>query len=374
MSINTQQQLFFEPISGHAFNKDLSQIVVSDSSQTTKILKKDKTGKYKVDKVLKQHIERVTSVDWAPATNRIVTCGGDRNAYVWTYCQESDEWKPGLVLLRINRAATFVRWSPKEDRFAVGSGARLLSVCYFEAENNWWVSKHIKKPIRSTILSVDWHPNNYLLAVGSCDFKCRVFSSALKELSDQPETSPWMPKLSKFGVLLAEFDSNNGWVHGVKFSPSGSMLAWVAHDCSVNVVNMNNMDKVHTIHTNILPYMSVLWLTNNSFVTAGHNNYPDLYNVDEAGNVKYGAKLDVTKETDLQGNLSAMARFQKLDEQGIAETGTRLTTTHLNAITELRVVSKDRGNVTAFSSTGKDGKLVIWDVGALCKAISGLKI
>eukprot|EP00116_Pleurobrachia_bachei_P015545 sb/3475807/ len=46
-----------------------------------------------------------------------------------------------------------------------------------------WVSKHIKKPIRSTILCVDWHPSNYILAIGSCDFKCRVFSSALKDAS-----------------------------------------------------------------------------------------------------------------------------------------------------------------------------------------------
>jgi hypothetical protein len=35
----------------------------------------------------------------------------DRNAYVWT--QEGDEWKPHLVILRINRAATCVRWSPE---------------------------------------------------------------------------------------------------------------------------------------------------------------------------------------------------------------------------------------------------------------------
>jgi actin related protein 2/3 complex subunit 1A/1B len=25
----------------------------------------------------------VTGIDWAPKTNRIVTCSADRNAYVW---------------------------------------------------------------------------------------------------------------------------------------------------------------------------------------------------------------------------------------------------------------------------------------------------
>jgi len=75
-----------------------------------------------------QHDKIVTSIDWAPNSNQIVTASQDRNAYVWQ--QASDPltgrmvWKPTLVLLRINRAATFVRWSPFEDKFAVASGAR----------------------------------------------------------------------------------------------------------------------------------------------------------------------------------------------------------------------------------------------------------
>ena len=113
----------------------------------------------------------MTSIDWAPKTNRIATCSQDRNAYIWTYDRASNQWKPTLVLLRINRAATCIKWSPNEDKFAVASGARLIAVCYFDEENNWWVSKHIKKPIRSTVLSLDWHPGNILVSAGSSDMK-----------------------------------------------------------------------------------------------------------------------------------------------------------------------------------------------------------
>lgn len=77
----------------------------------------------------------LAGIDWAPKSDRIVTCGADRNAYVWS--QKDGIWKPTLVILRINRAATFVKWSPLENKFAVGSGARLISVCYFESENDW---------------------------------------------------------------------------------------------------------------------------------------------------------------------------------------------------------------------------------------------
>lgn len=78
---------------------------------------------------------RLLGIDWAPKSDRIVTCGADRNAYVWS--QKDGVWKPTLVILRINRAATFVKWSPLENKFAVGSGARLISVCYFESDNDW---------------------------------------------------------------------------------------------------------------------------------------------------------------------------------------------------------------------------------------------
>lgn len=78
-----------------------------------------------------------TGIDWAPESNRIVTCGTDRNAYVWTL--KGHTWKPTLVILRINRAARCVRWAPNENKFAVGSGSRVISICYFEQENDWWV-------------------------------------------------------------------------------------------------------------------------------------------------------------------------------------------------------------------------------------------
>jgi actin related protein 2/3 complex subunit 1A/1B len=132
----------------------------------------------------------VTSIDWAPTTDRIVTCAQDRNAYVWTKEPEPSiptqyKWKPTLVVLKINRAATQVRWSPLENKFAVASGARCICVCSFDEEMNWWASKQIKKPIRSTVLSIDWHPNNVLLASGSADMKARVFSTYLKEVDSK---------------------------------------------------------------------------------------------------------------------------------------------------------------------------------------------
>ena len=125
------------------------------------------------------------SLDRSPVSNRIVTCSQDRNAFVWTYSEESETWKPVLVILRINRAALSVKWSPDGNKFAVATGAKSVPVCHYEESNNWWISKMIKKH-KSTVLSVAWHPNSQLVATGCCDFKCRVFSSFVKDV-DQPQ-------------------------------------------------------------------------------------------------------------------------------------------------------------------------------------------
>ena len=61
--------------------------------------------------VMQEHDHRVNGIDWAPKTNRIVTCAADKNAYVWTQ-GEDGKWNPAFVLVRLNRAATCVKWSP----------------------------------------------------------------------------------------------------------------------------------------------------------------------------------------------------------------------------------------------------------------------
>lgn len=97
----------------------------------------DRASQFSLDSFNLVSLPHTTGIDWAPESNRIVTCGTDRNAYVWTL--KGRMWKPTLVILRINRAARCVRWAPNENKFAVGSGSRVISICYFEQENDWWV-------------------------------------------------------------------------------------------------------------------------------------------------------------------------------------------------------------------------------------------
>lgn len=360
-----------EPITCHAFSQDRKGLAISKNDNDVIVYKKE-GSKWSETGTLTEHGQRVTSIDWAAKSNRLVTCGADRNAYVWTF--QDGSWKPHLVILRINRAATFVRWSPEENKFAVGSGARLVSICYFEEENNWWVSKHIKKPIRSTVTCVDWHANNILLAAGSTDFKARVYSAYVKEIESKPSPTNWGSKMP-FGSMMAEFSSGGGgWVHSVSFSASGDKLAWVGHDSSIAVVDAANGQNLSVVKGKYLPFYDVVWVTENSMVAAGYDCCPKLFTV-KGDSIEYVHDLDVPSEGE-GGKMSAMNRFKNLDKRGTAgnDTATALKTQHQNTITQVSLYAGSKAGADKLATSATDGQIIIWDLKSLEKSLAGLKI
>jgi actin related protein 2/3 complex subunit 1A/1B len=356
------------PASCHSWNPDRSMVAVSPNNNDVNIYNFDGTN-YTLAHTLQEHTSTVTGIDWTANGNKIVTCGQDRNAYVWTW--NGTEWIPQLVILRINRAATCVKWSPNGKKFAVASGARLISICYFEDENNWWVSKHIKKPIRSTITSLDWHPNNVLLAAGSTDFKCRVFSAYVKDrqgddepVDEKPAATNWGKKM-KFGELMAEFGtaSGGGWIHDVCFSHDGERVVYVGHDSSVYVAEGGTEEPV-VLQTQLLPLRAVTWVTPTSIVAAGYGCMPYLFRYD-GGALSYVGELDSKTKQETKSSFRALDKFRNLDSRGTTEEkdlSTNLNTVHQNAIIELSILRGDKAAATDFCTIGADGKIVLWSM------------
>ncbi|KAJ8251737.1 hypothetical protein GJAV_G00224590 [Gymnothorax javanicus] len=309
-----------EPLSCHAWNKDKSQIAISPNNNEVHIYQKSGKGWNKIHE-LTEHSGRITGIDWAPESNRIVTCA----------------------------------------RTGMPTGARLISVCYFEQENDWWLSKHIKKAIRSTVLSLDWHPNNILLAAGSADLHCRVFSAYIKDIEDKPGPTAWGVKMP-FGEVLLEHKDCGGWVHGVSFSPSGDSLAWVSHNSSISVADAAQGKEVTRLTTQYLPLMSVLHINETDIVAAGHDCCPYQFSYKGPGKLKFEKKLDIPKDTS-KGEITAMQRFRNLDMMNKAEEENReLDTLHQNSIMQLRPVEGDRASVEKFSTVGLDGAMGLWDI------------
>lgn len=373
------------PISAHSFSADRTEVCLSLNSNEAQILRRQ-GSEWKTIETLAEHDKVITSIDWAPNSNRIVTASQDRNAYVWTQSPDPQTghmiWKPTLVLLRINRAATFVRWSPNEDKFAVASGARAIAICSFDPESDWWVSRQLKKPIRSTVLSVDWHPNNVLLAAGSADMKARVFSAYIKDVDKKPQPSVWGEKLP-FNTLCGEYASpSGGWVHGVGFSPSGDVLAFVSHDSSITIVYPGEQ-AIYNIKQSTLPFVSLCWTSEDALVAAGHDCQPILFQGSSAGWKAIGS-LDDTTAPKSSGvgraspvgrlNSAAFNTFRNADMRGQSGApglpggggsgDSELLTVHQNTITSVRPYEGAPGAVSRVSTSGVDGKLVIWHVAA----------
>jgi len=362
------------PITCHSFSADHKQVAVSLNSNDAQIFTRQGTA-WTPTETLAEHDKLITSIDWAPNSNRIVTASQDRNAYVWQQTPDPATgkliWKPTLVLLRINRAATHVRWSPKEDKFAVASGARAIAICSFDPENNWWVSKLLKKPIRSTVLSVDWHPNNVLLASGSADMKARVFSAYIKEVDDKPAATVWGSKLP-FNTICGEYASPaGGWVHAVGFSPSGDVLAFASHDSSISIVYPGG-PTIYNIRISSLPFVTLTWTAEDTIVAAGHDCQPVVFAGSEGGWQGVGSLDDSTSGKSANpragvGRLNSVAfsTFRDADSRGhmgaSASTDTKLLTVHQNTITSVRPYEFKGGRVSKVSTSGVDGNLVIWD-------------
>ena len=66
----------------HAWSPDRSVLAVSHGQQDVQLYTRTQED-WQQTGVLSQHDLTVTSIDWAPLSNRIVTCSQDRNAYVW---------------------------------------------------------------------------------------------------------------------------------------------------------------------------------------------------------------------------------------------------------------------------------------------------
>lgn len=296
---------------------------------------------------LVEHDHLVTCIDWAPKSNRILSCSHDRNAYVWDFI--NDEWKPSLVLLKINRAAVTCKWSPDETKFAVGSGSKTITICFFEESENWWVGKPTKKAkIRSTVLSVAWDPrNSQVIGAASSDFKCRLIGAHLKS-KDTEELAP-------FSKVIQEY-SADGWVHDVQFSPSGKYLGFVSHNSTLTVVN-NETKEATAIPYSSLPSTRLLFLDDEHIITVGHSYTPELFTRTEDkweykgacdfGQYKSGASGDVR---------APFAKFQKN-----ASNAPQISTCHENAINGIQIYERDGQNVSSFSTSGVDGRIIIWD-------------
>ncbi|XP_073314066.1 actin-related protein 2/3 complex subunit 1A-like [Primulina huaijiensis] len=359
---------FAQCITCHVWSPDESTVAFCPNNNEVHIYKLLEEKWEKIH-VLQKHDQIVSGIDWSRSSNRIVTVSHDRNSYVWS--QEMTQWVPTLVILRLNRAALCVHWSPKENKFAVGSGAKTVCICYYEQENNWWVSKVIRKRHESSVTSVAWHPNNTLLATTSTDGKCRVFSTFIKGVDTRDSSGSSSD--SKFGEQIMQLDLSFSWAFGMKWSPSGNTLAYVGHNSMIYFVDeVGPSPSAQSVAFHDLPLRDVLFISERIVIGVGFDCNPMVFAADERGLWSFLRYLDERKTSSSSGKYGSQlsGKFGKF--YGQSKYGSSSDTiepsrahgaAHENCINCI-VPLKKAGDtvVTRFSTSGLDGKVVIWDL------------
>jgi len=352
-------------ISCHAWNKDQSQVAFSPNNDNVYIMETGGSrdqSKWKQGQVLSEHGGFVSGIDWSPVNNQIVTCGHDRNAYVWAYDEKEKEWRPTLVILRINRAATSVKWSPLGNKFAVTSGAKCVPVCHYEESNHWWISKMIKSH-KSTVLSVAWSPNNKFVVTGSTDYKARIFSAFIENLDktdDPSNVGEYWPDQHKFGKQLAEYDHAKAWVSTVAWAPNGARVVFGGHGSSIHFVQVSN-GAVQTVNEKSLPHLDLRFIDDNTLVAVGFEMNPAVYTAASDGKwtfKEYLDKLEKKKDEKKAGIATTRTMWQDTASRGQefgSDTEEPILTRHENVISSLQSIGK--GEIT---TTGVDGRLLYW--------------
>jgi len=264
-------------------------------------------------------------------------------------------------------------------------------VCSFDAANDWWISKPSKKH-KSSALAVAFHPNGQLVASVAADYRCRVLSAFLEDVdSGGPDGAQFSEgaggaPLPEVGEVVAEFEVTRAWLNDCAWSPSGAALAFVGHDSLLHVVTWpagGAEPVVQSIKCPTLPGNRVLFLSERLLVLAGHSMNPELFLRGEAGAAgaeggaglwAFAGHLDRRSEAPAKaaaaatsGWAAARAAFaSKVNKGQAAGSGAEEAwTKHANAITCLQAyrAAATRAPATrAFSSSGLDGRVVVWDL------------
>lgn len=221
-----------------------------------------------------------------------------------------------------------------------------------------------------------------------CDVECGARSKF-----HRPAPTVWGEKLP-FNTVCGEYASPaGGWVHAVGFSPSGDVLAFASksiergiivflsmfllgHDSSINIVYPNG-PTIYSIRQQTLPCVTLTWTAEDMIVAAGHDCQPVVYSGSAAGWSLVGSLDDASGASKAgSGRAGAVGRlnsaafntFRNADTRGHTSetvTSTELLTIHQNTITSVRPYERGSGVVTRVSTSGVDGKLVVWDVSAV---------
>lgn len=326
---------------------------------------------WKIVSTLERHDHPVTSVDWSPIHNSILTCSQDRTAYVWKEDATSKEWTPSMVMLdtAVTKGATACCWSVNGTKVYFGSAGGNVVVGAYDGANDWWHCKAIDKHT-STVTSLAPHPTvNTLLASGGHDGTVLLSSTLTKSADGKPADVP------KFGTIVAELPLK-AWVNDLSWSPTGTILAAATHDSRITIFTFPSSTlytdpKVDHITLRSLPLRSIRFISPTQLVGGGFDFMAMLFAPNDKGE-KWALKGQwvaevAAKRAKTEAEL-AREKFQNQASTGQAAAVELPTTRHKNVINTVSVLQVADSPVSStstellFATASMDGRVEYWDL------------
>ncbi len=156
------------------------------------------------------------------------------------------------------------------------------------------------------------------------------------------------------------------------------LTLYLGHDSSISIAYPNG--PLINIRLPSLPFVSLVWTSENALVAAGHDCRPVVFAGSEAGWQEAGTLDDASAPKSPEAraglgghgsvgrlNTGAFAAFRNADTRGQSSSATtpvdsKPLTIHQNTITNIRAYDYSAEGVSKVSTSGVDGLLVIWDV------------
>ena len=336
------------PISCHCWNKDGTMVALCPNTSDLLIYKVN--GKNtELLYTLKEHTQLISSCDWNPVDDSIVTCSHDRNAYVWKFDEASKEWKKQLVLLKLDRAATFVRWSPDGTKFVCATGSKKLRICCYDPGQNWWQSYTLDNK-HPTSLTAEFMPDNTHVISSATDRHMTYFTI------DDKEAKQKNGKGKKIDYALKKF-SCQGWCNAVTRSPNGEWIAFTSQDSYIRFLKFDELEKddAPTRAHNImgLPLLSLCFISDKALIGAGFDCAPRLFVLNGDDWEDLGL-IDIPEIREKASGSGGNAFASRAAVFGGKPAPTKNEGIHNNIILGIRVTKN------AFTTCANDGKLGIW--------------
>ena len=282
----------FHAVSAISWNTVGHKLIIGSWDRTIKLfdlLTGDET-------ILKGHTKLITSLDWSPVEDIIVSASQDESIKIWSgvnYSLIKDIEKPH------KRAVSFVNWAPDGERFLTASwdstiklwsGKSLSPMKTLKGHDNallaavwsadgkyigsggwdrnlivWDVSKgtkvqEIKNAHKDAITSVTWHPSGKYIATGSLDKSAKIW--------DVNEAKP-----------IKIFDDYKDAVKAVSWSHDGKYIAIGSWDTTVKIFKTDSWELVKELKTgswnNIIRWCPVTYI----IAVAGEDGQVALYDI-----------------------------------------------------------------------------------------------